>query len=88
MCGHIVGLPILMHYVLYMGIHELCLLSLILQQVGDPLNVLILLLYHLVVEHEGIELHFFILLMVCLVFKNVCLRECRLLQCVKMVDIR
>ena len=50
---YIVLLSKLIQQMLYVGIYELWLLLLVMWQVGDSLHVLILILYHLSVEHEG-----------------------------------
>ena len=70
-----------------MGTHDLWLIPLVVWRFVDFLHVLILILCHLLVEHEGVNFLIF-LLMVCLVFKNVWLCQCQLFHCVKMVDIR
>ena len=70
-----------------MVIHELWLIPLVLRKVEDSFHVFILILCHLVVEHEGVEIYYFLLFIVCLAFKKIWLRQCQLLHCVKMVDI-
>ena len=65
-----------MHNMQCMGIHDLWFLPLVVRQVGYSIHVLILILFQLEVEHEGLELFSFCLLMVYLVLQNVWLRQC------------
>ena len=44
---------------LYMGIHELWFILLVVRIVEDSLHLLILILFHLLVEHKGGELFIF-----------------------------
>ena len=60
----------------YVVIHDLWLLPLLVQLVGGYLHVLILILCHLVVENEGVELIAFCLLKVCLVLQKNWLFQC------------
>ena len=70
-----------------MGMHELWFLPLVVQQVLYYLHVLILILCYLVVEYEGLQLYYYYLLMLCLALQMFWLFQCRLLHCVKMVDV-